>query len=52
MLVDVRSSFRRVPQSMFNEPQEGVVWSHKGSFDVCLMSPKIENSGGFHVLRD
>jgi hypothetical protein len=51
MLVNLSSSFGQVPQSMFNEPKEGVVRSHYGSIDVCLTSPRIENSGFFHVLR-
>ena len=51
MLVNVSSSFGQVPRSMFNEPWEGVVRSHCGFVNVCLMSPKIENLGVFHVLR-
>jgi hypothetical protein len=51
MLVNISSSFGRVPQSMFNEPKEGVVWSHGGSVNVCLTSPEIENSKVFQDYR-
>jgi hypothetical protein len=51
MLVNISSSFGRVPRSMFNEPWEGVVRSHHGSVNVCLTSPRIAKSGVFHVLR-
>jgi hypothetical protein len=51
MLVDISSSFGRVPRSIFNEPYEGVVRSHHGSVNVCLMSPEIENSKVFQDYR-
>jgi hypothetical protein len=49
MLVNLSSSFGRVPWSMFNEPYKGVVRSHHGSVNVCLTSPEIENSKVYRV---
>jgi hypothetical protein len=51
MLVNLSSSFGRVPRNIFNEPEEGVVRSHYGSVNVCLTSPEIVNSKVFQDYR-